>query len=88
MIDGVQIPMQMDNFEGGAVHRKVYGHSTVSYAKTAELIEMPFGMWTLAGPRKHVLDGCTYTGATRRIRLDSPCAAAMRPFCQMVTCCK
>ena len=29
----------------------------VSYAKTAEPIETPFGMWTRVGPRKHVLDG-------------------------------
>jgi len=29
----------------------------VSPAKTAEPIEMPFGMWTKMGPRKHVLDG-------------------------------
>jgi len=26
-------------------------------AKTAEPIEMLFGMWTWVGPRKHVLDG-------------------------------
>jgi len=26
-------------------------------AKMAELIEMPFGMWTWVGPWKHVLDG-------------------------------
>jgi len=31
----------------------------MSYAKTAEPIEMPFGRWTQVGPRKHVLDGCT-----------------------------
>jgi len=29
----------------------------VSPAKTAEPIEMPFGLWTLVGPRNHVLDG-------------------------------
>jgi len=29
----------------------------MSRAKTAELTEMPFGVWTWAGPRKHVLDG-------------------------------
>jgi len=28
----------------------------VSRAKTAEPIEMPFGMWTRVGPRKHILD--------------------------------
>jgi len=38
---------------------KVYGHSVVSCAKTAELIQVPFG---ILGPRKHVLSrdvGCT-----------------------------
>ena len=29
----------------------------VSCAKTAELIEMPFGLWARMGPRNHVLDG-------------------------------
>jgi len=29
----------------------------VSPAKTAEPIEMPFGMWTWVGPRKHKFDG-------------------------------
>ena len=31
--------------------------SIVSPAKTAEPIEVPFGMWTPVGPRNHVLDG-------------------------------
>ena len=25
--------------------------------KTAESIQIPFGLWTRVGPRKHVLDG-------------------------------
>jgi len=29
----------------------------VSPAKTGELIEMPFMMWTRVGPESHVLDG-------------------------------
>jgi len=29
----------------------------VSPAKTAEPIEMPFGLWARIGPRKHVLEG-------------------------------
>jgi len=29
----------------------------VSPAKTAEPIEMPFGLWTRVGPRSHVSDG-------------------------------
>ena len=32
-------------------------HSAMSCAKMAELIEMPFGLWTRVGPRKHVLGG-------------------------------
>jgi len=36
---------------GMAAHCKVSGLSAVSYAKTAEPIEMPFGMWTAVGPR-------------------------------------
>ena len=31
--------------------------TTVSPAKTAEPIELPFGMWIRMGPRNHVLDG-------------------------------
>jgi len=30
----------------------------VSCSNTAELTEMPFGMWTPVCARKHVLDGC------------------------------
>jgi len=53
----------------------------------AEPIEMPFGVWTRVGPRKHMLDG-VHIGATWRIRLNRPCAAAMWPFCQitLTTC--
>ena len=29
----------------------------VSCAKTAELIDMPYGLWTWVGQRNHVLDG-------------------------------
>jgi len=56
--------------------------------KTAEPIEMPFGMWTRVGAKKHVLDG-VHSGATWRIRLNRPCVVAMRPFRQitMMTCC-
>jgi len=54
-------------------------------AKTAEPIEMPFGLWTLVGPRKHALYG-VHTGATWRIPLiRRPCAAAMRPSFWQIT---
>jgi len=31
--------------------------TTVSAAKAAELVKMPFGIWTQVGQRNHVLDG-------------------------------
>ena len=55
----------------------------VSPAKTAEPIEMPFGAWTMMGPRKRASDG-VHIGATWRIRLNRPCAAAMRPFVKLL----
>jgi len=35
------------------------------------------------GPRNHVLDG-VHIGATWRIRLNRPCAAAMRPYVKLL----
>jgi len=32
-------------------------HTSEPCKKTAEPIEMPFGLWTRVGPRNHVLDG-------------------------------
>jgi len=40
-----------------ASHCKVSGHSAVICAKTAELIEMPFGLWAGMGPRNCVRRG-------------------------------
>jgi len=48
-------------------------------AKTAEPIEMSFGMWTRVDPRNHALG----QGAIWRIRLNRTRAAAMQPFCQI-----
>ena len=50
---------------------------------------MPFGIWTLVGPGKHVFD-VVPVGATWRTRLNRPCAAAMRPFYRvtLTTCWK
>ena len=41
----------------GASHCKVYGHSVVICAKTAEPVKMPFGFWAWMGPGNRVLDG-------------------------------
>ena len=47
--------MGRGNFEG-ASHCKVYRHSAVISAKTAEPIEVPFGLWAAMGPRNCLLD--------------------------------
>jgi len=50
------------NFEGGKAHpiakyRDTLRRSAVICAKTAEPIEMPFGLWARMGPSNHVLHG-------------------------------
>jgi len=51
--------MGRGNFEGGNEHFIVKYRDTLqsSVQKTAEPIEMPFGLWPRMGPRNHVLDG-------------------------------
>jgi len=45
-------------FEGGKQANTVkYRHSAVICAKTAEPIEVPFGLWTHMGQKHHVLHG-------------------------------
>ena len=64
-----------------------YRDTAVICSKTAEPIEIPFGLWTQVGQRKHVLGG-VHAGASWRMPLNRPCAAAMRPACQitLITC--
>jgi len=57
--------------------------TVMSPVKTAESIDMPFGIWTRVGPRKQVLGG-VQTGATWRMPLKRPCAAAMRPAVKLL----
>jgi len=55
---GVQIPpMKMGNFGERGVPLSSIGTLCVIRAKTAEPIEIPFGLWAGMGPRHHVLDG-------------------------------
>ena len=56
---GTRSPKGKGKFLGKnvAAHCEVMGHSTVSCAKTAELIEIPFWMKTQVGRRNHVLHG-------------------------------
>jgi len=50
--------------------------------KMAAPTEMPFGLWTPAGPRNHVLD-TVHVGAIWPIRLNRPCAAGDAALCQI-----
>jgi len=67
----------------------------VNPAKTAQPIEIPFGVWTQVGPRNHVLDGDRdplWEGVILRekgqpivkYRDYHPCTAAMRPFIKLL----
>jgi len=82
-LDGVQIPLcklaiSMGNDTPGNSRQ----HSAVSCAKMAETVDMPFGLWTRVGRRKHVLHDL-HVGLTWRIRLNCPCAA-MRPYVKLL----
>jgi len=50
---GSRFPHRMGRFQGGKGRPILQTYS----AKTAELIEMPFGFWALMGRRTRVLDG-------------------------------
>jgi len=76
---GSRLPHTKGQFLGERKYPVVLDDTAVSRAKMAEPIEMPFRLWTREGLRKHVLDG-VHSGATWRIRLNRPCAAAMWSF--------
>jgi len=78
---GSRSSLLKDSFEAGK-RRPITGTLRHELCKKAETVEMPFGMLSLVDPRNHVSDW-VHIGATWRIRLNLPCAAAMRPFCQM-----
>jgi len=69
-------------------------HSAVSCAKTAEPIDLPFGLWTLVAEEstssivftrwRHCALPCWYTGATWRLRLNRPSAAATRSYVKLL----
>jgi len=63
LLDVVHIvPYEGAIFRGKDIPEHVRRYSATSFAKMAEPIEMPFGLWTRVGPRKHVL--WVRTGAT------------------------
>ena len=55
----------------------------VGCAQMTELIQMLFALWTAVGPRKHVLHG-VHIGATWRILLNRPFAAAMPSYVKLL----
>ena len=69
-------------FRGKDMPKHARRHFAVSCAKTAEPIEMLFGLWFRVGPKKHVLGG-VHSGPIWRIPLNRRRAAAMRPSCQI-----
>ena len=71
----------VDNFEGeGPSHSKV-GHSAVICAKkTAEPIEMPFGLKTWVGPGKHVFDGARIRHVKGQLLEERTCLGMRRHF--------
>jgi len=70
-------PIGRGNFEGreGGILQSIGTLGRAAVQKTAEPIEMPFGLWTRVGPRKHVLDGALCTGDMSPI--ISPCKEAI-----------
>jgi len=68
----------------------------VKCAKIAELIDLPFGLWTLVGRRKHKFNcicqvapvspygRAHHIGATWGMRLNRLSAAAMRPYVRLL----
>ena len=55
---GSRPPMEGAILRGeGASYCKVWEQSAVNCAKTAEPIEIPFGLWSWMGSRNHALDG-------------------------------
>jgi len=49
----VQIPHKKGQFWGEGSPIVEYGDFAVSCAETAEMIDLPFGLWTRVGRRKH-----------------------------------
>ena len=57
-LDRVPDPsMGRGNFEGDGWSIVKYRDTEVIYAKMAEPMEIPFGLWAWMGPRNPVLDG-------------------------------
>jgi len=79
---------------GKDMSRHAWRQSAMSCTKLAELIVLPFGFWTRVAGRKHKFNRIRqvgplclmggHIGATWRIQLNSPSAAAMRPYVKLL----
>ena len=58
--------------------------TSVSSAKTAEPIEMPFGEGADSCGLKEALIDAVHIGATWRIPINDPCAAAIRQYVKLL----
>ena len=61
-----------DIFRERGAHCKVYGFSAVSYAKTAEPIDLPFGLWIRVGRRKHTFNRVRQVVQCTQVQSNSP----------------
>ena len=88
VLDGVQIPVERGNFEGKAMPRHARRHSDVNCAKTAEPIEIPFGLRTLVGIRKHVLARGPDPCAKGQLLGERTCPSYLRTVCSNRLSCR
>ena len=94
VLDEAQIPIGRGIFWRKVCPLYSVGTFCHSWVKTAEPIDLPFGLWTWVGQRKQnfnriclVAPMCPhgrYIGATWRIRLNRPSAAAVRPYVRLL----
>ena len=75
------MPFVLGNFEGKGHARAARRHSAVSCAKlNGSKCRLRCGLGWVQGS---MCDMAVHIGATCRIYLNRPCAAAMQPFCQI-----
>jgi len=65
-------------------HCKVWGHFAMSCAKTAEHIDMSFGLWTRVDPKKRALDGGTNWRNLANTTEPSMCGGDVAFFVQLL----
>ena len=84
VLDGVQVLLvDVQFWRGkGTAHCKVWGLFR-ALCKNGWTDRDVVAVWDAVGPRKCVLDGVDI-GATRRIQLSRPCAAALWPYVKLL----